>query len=126
MPHFSPGFTHMFAGLPVHDFHEPLASAYHCISSSAVFTSGAAIYSLGETAFSATANACTIFFFSSLLRFFGSAMIPDFAPPNGNPAKEHFQVMVRARRKTSSTVTDGVILMPPLPGPSAVLSITST
>ena len=57
---------------------------------------------------------------------FVSAMRPALAPPKGSSMTAHFQVMVRANRATSSTSTVGVILIPPLPGPKVVLSMTTT
>ena len=89
MPHFWPGFTHKFAGLPVHDFHEPFASEKIRISSSAVFISGAATYSFGQTGFNARANARISSFFCCFVIFLGSAIMPDFAPPNGKSANAH-------------------------------------
>jgi len=86
--------------------------------------SGAATYWLGDSGFNATANALIRFSFFSFEIFVGSAIIPDFAPPKGSSATAHFQVMVLASLKTSSTLTVGVILIPPLPRPKAVLSIT--
>ena len=52
--------------------------------------------------------------------------MPPFAPPNGRPAAAHFHVIVRASLKTSSGVTISANLIPPFPGPVAVLSITNT
>src|SRR5512135_3602031 len=52
--------------------------------------------------------------------------MPLLAPPKGRSAIAFFQVIARARPMTSSTVTSGTILMPPLPGPLAVLWITHT
>src|SRR3989344_13056 len=122
MPHFSPGFTQRVAGFPVQLLIDPLAKAKTFISSSAVFMSGAATYWLGQTGFNACANALMSSIFFCGVISLGSAMMPDFAPPKGKPANAHFQVMVRASFATSSIETDGVILMPPFPGPRAVLS----
>ena len=38
---------------------------------------------------------------------FGSQMTPPFAPPNGRPISEHFQVIHIASAFTSSSVTSG-------------------
>src|SRR3989344_5805003 len=124
MPHLTPGFTHMLDGLPVHDFHEPFASAKVFISFSVVLISGPAMYNLGQTAFNALENDLMISCFCALDIFFGSATIPAFAPPNGKSASAFLYVIARARRETSSAVTVGVMRMPPLPRPLLVLSMT--
>jgi hypothetical protein len=51
--------------------------------------------------------------------------MPDFPPPCGRPAMAFFQVMARARRKTSSVVTSLAMRIPPIAGPAAVLSTTT-
>src|SRR3989338_550238 len=126
MPHFSPGlpkiFMQKFAGLPVAERQFPVASVNHCISCSPVLTSGPAIYFLGVKGRIARAKLSTKAFLSFASPPF--QMMPALAPPNGIPAKAFFQVIVRAKRNTSSSDTFGVIRMPPLPGPSTVLSIT--
>jgi hypothetical protein len=47
-------------------------------------------------------------------------------PPWRRPAAAFFQVMARASRKHSSTVTSGAIRTPPIATPHAVLSTTTT
>ena len=56
----------------------------------------------------------------------GSAIMPPFAPPNGRPDAAHFHVIVLASLNTSNGVTLSANLIPPLPGPVEVLSITKT
>ena len=55
----------------------------------------------------------------------GSPKITDFAPPCANPAAAFLKVMARARRKHSSVLTSGAMRVPPIAGPTAVLSITT-
>jgi hypothetical protein len=55
----------------------------------------------------------------------GSAIIPDLPPPWGIPARAFFQVIARARRKTSRVLTVGVIRIPPIAGPMLLLSMTT-
>ena len=83
------------------------------------------MYWEGQTILKALENSSINSFFSFLLIVLSSAIIPDFAPPNGRPAREHFQVIALANLETSSIETDGVILMPPFPGPRAKESITT-
>src|SRR3989338_10123905 len=92
MPHFKPGATHKFDGLPVADLKEPFARTNSAISFSDVFMSGAAMYLLGQIGFIAIAKERMISIFFSRVMFFGSATIPDLPPPNGKSAKEHFHV----------------------------------
>ena len=54
----------------------------------------------------------------------GLQMMPPLAPPNGMPTTVHFQVIHIARALTSSNVTLGWYLMPPLHGPRAELCWT--
>jgi NAD(P) transhydrogenase subunit beta len=56
-----------------------------------------------------------------LSAFLPSAFIPAFAPPKGRSAKAFFQVMICASSLTSSIFTSGTSLIPPFPGPSALL-----
>ena len=56
----------------------------------------------------------------------GSAANPALAPPCARPAAALFSVIARARRATSPTVTSGTMRRPPIPGPHAVLSTTTT
>ena len=52
--------------------------------------------------------------------------MPALAPPKPRSTAAHFHVMTRARRVTSVMVRFGLIRVPPLPMPRAVLSMTST
>jgi hypothetical protein len=54
----------------------------------------------------------------------GSKRIPALAPPNRRSTAAHFHVITRARRATSVMVRVGLIRVPPLPIPRAVLSMT--
>src|ERR1017187_7222041 len=56
----------------------------------------------------------------------GSATIPDLPPPCGSPTTALFTVMARARRATSLAVTSDLIRTPPIAGPRATLSMTTT
>ncbi len=56
----------------------------------------------------------------------GSPLTTALPPPWGSPAALFFIVMARARRNASSTVTSGAMRMPPMAGPLATLSTTST
>ena len=47
--------------------------------------------------------------------------MPLLPPPNGTPISAHFQVISIAKPVTSSSETVGVMRIPPLAGPSAVL-----
>ena len=53
------------------------------------------------------------------------ADITDLPPPWRRPAAAFFQVIARASRKHSSTVTSGAMRTPPIATPHAVLSMTS-
>src|SRR5215212_6779291 len=85
--------------------------------------SSPATYSLGMCLASARAHARRT---ASLLLAVGSARMPAFAPPKKRSAAVHFHVIVRASRAISSTLTVGLMRVPPLPMPRAVLSITIT
>src|SRR4030067_2589734 len=50
--------------------------------------------------------------------FFGSQAIPPFEPPYGKPPTAHFQVIHIDNAVTSSKVTFGWYLKPPLNGPN--------
>ena len=56
----------------------------------------------------------------------GSAQMPALPPPKARPAAAFFNVIARARRATSVTVTSGAIRTPPTAGPAARLSTTTT
>ena len=51
--------------------------------------------------------------------------MPLLPPPNGTPISAHFQVISIAKPVTSSSETVGVMRIPPLAGPSAVLCRTT-
>ncbi len=55
----------------------------------------------------------------------GSPTMTDLAPPCGNPAAAFINVMARASRTHSPTLTSGAMRVPPIAGPAAVLSITT-
>src|SRR3712207_3841200 len=80
-------------------------------------------YSAGTSLRSARAKARRT---SSLFDAEGSARIPALAPPWNRSTAAHFHVIVRASRATSRTVRVGLIRVPPLPIPRAVLSSTRT
>src|SRR6266704_1352985 len=54
-------------------------------------------------------------------RLFGLTVTPPLAPPKGMPATAHFQVIHIESAFTSSMVTLGWNLIPPLYGPRALL-----
>ena len=112
------------AGFPVHAFGVPSSSANWAISLSVTFMSGPAMYSLGTTSAIFRANALICSSFWRGVSFLASAFMPLLAPPNGRSAIAFFQVMALARPITSSFVTSGTILIPPFPGPRAVLCMT--
>ena len=56
----------------------------------------------------------------------GSAQMPALPPPKARPAAAFFNVIARARRATSVTVTSRAIRTPPTAGPAARLSTTTT
>src|ERR1700737_3794104 len=58
------------------------------------------------------------------LMLLGAQMTPPFAPPKGMPTTAHFQVIHIDRAFTSSNVTSGLYLMPPLAGPRLTLCWT--
>ena len=73
-----------------------------------VFTSGAGMSVCGPMVSPSSTTKRRVMRGSSLrLSFFGSQMIPPFAPPKGMSATAHFQVIHEASARTSSALTSG-------------------
>ena len=101
----------------------PISSYTYAIDVSVVPMSGPGMYSVSCSI--ARAKARMTRSWSGGARSGGAAM-PDFPPPCGKPATAFFTVMALASRATSRAVMSGRMRTPPMAGPSATLSTTTT
>ena len=100
-----------------------ISSLTQAMHSSLVPMSGAKMYSCSPRSSCASARISCSFLSAGI---FGSPRSTTLPPPCGRPAAAFLKVIARASRMHSSVVTSVAMRTPPIAGPLATLSMTST